>query len=93
VFASQGYDAAMLIDAAVRDGNGKIEDKAAFRRALEAATFKSVRGNFKLNKNHFPIQAYYLRQVVKDAAGKITNKTLGTILNDHDDPYAANCTM
>ncbi len=93
VFASQGYDAAMFIDAAVRDSKGKIEDKAELRKALEAANFKSVRGNFKLNKNHFPIQAYYLREVVKDASGKLTNKTLGTILNDHDDPYAANCTM
>ncbi len=93
VFASQGYDAAMLIDAAVRDSNGKIDDKRALRKALEAANFKSIRGKFKLNKNHFPIQAYYLRQIVKDSSGKITNKTLGLILDDHDDPYAANCAM
>jgi branched-chain amino acid transport system substrate-binding protein len=93
VFASQGYDTAMLIDAAMRDSKGKIEDKAAFRKALESANFKSVRGNFKLNKNHFPIQTYYLRQVVKDTSGRITNKTIGTIFSDHDDAYADQCKM
>ena len=93
VFASQGYDAALMIDAAMRDSKGQIEDKAAFRKAMEAANFKSVRGNFRLNKNHFPIQSYHLRQVVKDASGKITNKTVGTILTDHDDAYASACKM
>jgi branched-chain amino acid transport system substrate-binding protein len=93
VFASQGYDAAMMIDAAMRDSKGQIEDKSAFRKALEAADFKSVRGNFKLNVNHYPIQTYYLRQVVKDSNGRITNKTIGTIFSDHGDAYASACKM
>jgi branched-chain amino acid transport system substrate-binding protein len=93
VFASQGYDAAMMIDAAMRDSKGKIEDKTVFRKALESANFKSIRGNFKLNKNHFPIQTYYLRQVVKDGSGRITNKTIGPILSDHGDAYADQCKM
>lgn len=92
-FASQGYDAAMLIDGAVRDVKGKIEDKAALRKALEAANFKSVRGAFKFNKNHFPIQNYYLRQVVKDDKGRFVNKTTATIFTDHQDAYVAACKM
>lgn len=92
-YASQGYDAAMLIDGAVRDVKGKIEDKAALRRALEAASFKSVRGAFKFNKNHFPIQNYYLRQVVKDDKGRFVNKTTATIFTDHQDAYVAACKM
>ncbi len=92
-FAAQGYDAAMLIDAAVRDVKGKIEDKAALRKALEAANFKSVRGAFKFNKNHFPIQNYYLRQVVKDDKGRFVNKTAGTIFTDHQDAYVSACNM
>ncbi len=92
-FASQGYDAAMLIDGAVRDVKGKIEDKAALRKALEAANFKSVRGAFKFNKNHFPIQNYYLRQVVKDDKGRLVNKTVATIFKDHPDAYVAECKM
>ena len=92
-FAAQGYDAALLIDAAVRDVKGRIEDKAALRKALEAANFKSVRGDFKFNKNHFPIQNYYLRQVVKDDKGRYVNKTVATIFKDHPDAYVAACKM
>lgn len=92
-FASQGYDAALLIDAAVRDVKGKVEDKAALRKALESANFKSVRGAFKFNRNHFPIQNYYLRQVVKDDKGRLVNKTVATIFKDHPDAYVADCKM
>jgi len=92
-YASQGYDAAMLIDGAVRDVKGKVEDKPALRRALEAANFKSVRGAFKFNKNHFPIQNYYLRQVIKDDKGRFVNKTVATIFTDHSDAYVAACKM
>lgn len=92
-FAAQGYDAALLLDAAVRDVKGKIDDKAALRKALEAANFKSVRGAFKFNKNHFPIQNYYLRQVVKDDKGRFVNKTVGTIFTDHQDAYVSACNM
>jgi len=91
--ASQGYDTALLIDAAVRDVKGKLEDKAALRKALEAANFKSVRGNFRFNTNHYPIQSIYLRQVVKDAGGRITNKTVSRVLADHADAYASSCNM
>jgi len=56
LYASQGYDAAGLMDAAVRDVQGKVEDKAALRKALEAKRFKSVRGDFYFNSNHYPVQ-------------------------------------
>jgi branched-chain amino acid transport system substrate-binding protein len=92
-YASQGYDALMLIDGAVRDVKGKIEDKAAFGSALRAASFKSVRGAFKFNRNHFPIQNYYLREVVKDDKGRLVNKTVATIFSDHADAYVAACKM
>lgn len=93
LYAAQGYDAARLIDAAVRDSKGKLEDKAAVRKALEAAKFDSVRGNFKFNTNHFPIQDYYLRVIIKDSKGRITNRTLGAVFKGHADAYAASCKM
>lgn len=93
LYAAQGYDAAQLIDAAVRDSKGKLDDKKAVRKALEAAKFDSVRGAFKFNTNHFPIQDYYLRVVTKDSKGRITNRMLGTVLKKHADAYAANCKM
>ena len=93
IYASQGYDTAMLIDAAVRDVKGKVDNKTALRQALEAANFKSVRGDFKFNKNHFPIQTYYAQMVVKDDRGRIVNKTTGPIFENHPDAYVAACKM
>ena len=94
MYAAQGYDAAQLMDAAVRDTKGRLDDKAATRKALMAANFKSVRGEFKFNKNQFPIQNYYLRMVGKDAKGRITNRLLGApVLKNHSDAYVNNCKM
>ena len=93
VFAAQGYDAALLIDAAVRDVKGKVEDVEAVRKAMKAARFESVRGAFKFNKNQMPIQNYYLRVVAKDGRGRIVNKTIGTIFKDHGDAYVQDCEM
>ncbi len=92
-YAAQAYDTALLIDAAIRDVKGKIEDKAAVQKALRAARFKPVRGEFKFAANHFPIQNYYLRVVGKDAKGRITNKTIGTIFTNHVDSYVGKCKM
>jgi branched-chain amino acid transport system substrate-binding protein len=94
MYAAQGYDAAQLIDSAVRDTKGKLTDKAAVRKALMAAKFNSVRGEFKFNKNQFPIQNYYLRMVSKDAKGRVTNRLLGgAVLKNHSDAYASSCKM
>lgn len=93
MYAAQGYDAAMLINAAVRDVKGNLADKAALRRALEAARFDSVRGKFRFNTNHFPVQDYYLRVVHKDKQGRITNKLMGVIFTDHADAYVGECVM
>ena len=94
LYAAQGYDAAQLIDSAVRDTKGQLTDKAAVRKALMAAKFSSVRGEFKFNKNQFPIQNYYLRMVSKDAKGRVTNRLLGgAVLKNHSDAYASNCKM
>lgn len=83
----------MLIDSAVKKVKGRVEDKEAFRRALQAADFKSVRGSFKLGKNQFPIQDYYLRVVRKDEKGRITNRLMGKILSDHQDSFVGQCKM
>lgn len=93
LYASQGYDAALLMDAAVRDAKGKLDDKAAVRKALEAAKFASVRGAFKFNANHYPVQDYYLRLIRKDADGRVTNKLMGTIFSKHADAYVGECKM
>lgn len=91
LYASQGYDAARLIDAAVRDVKGNLNDKEALRKALKAARFESVRGAFKFNSNQFPVQDYYLRVVGKDAQGRVTNRTLGPVFRQHADAYVGEC--
>ncbi|HSV29592.1 MAG TPA: ABC transporter substrate-binding protein [Candidatus Omnitrophota bacterium] len=93
VYASQAYDAAKLIDAAIKKAGGKLDDKAALGKGLMAAEFKSVRGPFKFNKNHFPIQDYYLREVVKDAKGRYLNKLKAPVFRDHADAYVGECGM
>jgi branched-chain amino acid transport system substrate-binding protein len=93
LYASQGYDAARLMDAAVRDVKGNLSDKAALRKAIAAAKFDSVRGAFKFNSNGYPIQDYYLRVITKDAQGRITNRTLGTVFKNHADAYVGECKM
>jgi len=93
LYAAQGYDAARLMDAAVRDTKGNLSDKAAVRKALEAAKFDSVRGPFKFNTNHYPIQDYHLRVITKDGQGRVTNRTLGKVFQNHADAYAADCKM
>jgi branched-chain amino acid transport system substrate-binding protein len=93
VFAAQGYDTALMMEAAVRRTKGNLENKEALRAAFRAADFKSVRGDFKFNKNQYPIQSYYLRVVSKDADGRIVNKKIGTVFTNHGDAYVQDCAM
>jgi branched-chain amino acid transport system substrate-binding protein len=93
VFAAQGYDTALLIDATVRAVKGKVEDVEATRKAMKSVKFDSVRGAFKFNRNQYPIQNYYLRVVGKDAQGRLVNKTIGTVFKDHGDAYVQDCAM
>jgi len=94
LYASQGYDAAQLINAAVRDVKGKLDDREGLRKALKAARFDSVRGAFKFNTNQYPIQNYYVRTVGSDGKGGLINKSFNApILKDHGDAYVGDCKM
>ena len=92
-YAASGYDTAMLMDSAVRKVKGKVEDKDALRAALRAADFKSVRGEFKFNRNQFPVQNYYLQLVGKGNDGRLVHKTMGTVLTARGDAYVQDCKM
>jgi branched-chain amino acid transport system substrate-binding protein len=93
LFAAQGYDAALLIDGAVRAVGGKVRDQDRLRAALRKADFASVRGPFKFNHNHFPIQNFYICQVVKKADGVLTHELQGVAFRDHADAYHPQCKM
>lgn len=92
LFAAQGYDAALLIDSALTATGGSLKDRDAARRAFMKADFKSVRGDFKFNNNHFPIQNFYIRKVVKKD-GELTTETVATAFVNHADAYAGQCGM
>ncbi len=92
LYASQGYDAAQLIGAALESTGGKVDDKDAFRAALRTADFQSVRGNFRFGPNHHPVQDIHVREVVREG-GVLTNKTVGKAFSDHADAYAGQCKM
>lgn len=91
LYASQGYDAARLIASALKKAGG-VGDADAFRTALKAAEFDSVRGAFKFGSNNHPIQDIYVREVIEEG-GVLTNKIVGVGLKDHADAYASQCSM
>ncbi len=92
-YAAQSYDAALLLDAALRRVKGNVGDKRAFMAALKAADFKSVRGKFRFNNNGFPIQDQHVFEVAKDANGRVSLKTLATPMKDHEDAYHTQCAL
>ena len=93
LYASQGYDTARLIGSALKSVGGDLGDLDAFKSALKAAKFDSVRGNFSFGKNQHPIQDLYIREVVKSKDGQYTNRTLEKVFENHVDAYAAECRM
>ncbi|TCZ58703.1 ABC transporter substrate-binding protein [Roseicella aquatilis] len=92
-YAAQSYDAALLLDGAIRRTGGKLSDKAAMREALRAAEFQSVRGNFKFGTNHYPVQDFWLCQVARRPDGKFQTETVRKVLSNDVDPWAAECRM
>ena len=92
-YGAQSYDAVNLINSAVVDTKGNLSDKASVQKALEKADFKSVRGDFKFGNNHFPIQAFYLQDVVQDAKGDFVLKTVATIVKENQDSFHSKCPM
>jgi branched-chain amino acid transport system substrate-binding protein len=92
-YAAHSYDAALLVNSAVKAVGGKIADKAALRAALEKADFQSVRGPFKFGVNHYPDEDFYLCKVVQRPDGKFATATVRKVLSNEVDPYAAECHM
>ncbi|MDB5544221.1 MAG: transporter substrate-binding protein [Hyphomicrobiales bacterium] len=92
-YASQGYDTALAIGAALKQTGGKVDDAKAFRTAMLKADFAATRGNFKFGKNQHPVQDWYSMKVVKGADGAPIIKTMGKISSDTGDFYAKDCKL
>jgi branched-chain amino acid transport system substrate-binding protein len=91
-YAAFVYDSIMLLDRAVREVNGNIQDKDKLRAALRKADFKSTRGDFRFNTNQFPIQSFYSAKVVK-AGNAYRHEVTGTVFQKHADRFVAECKM
>jgi branched-chain amino acid transport system substrate-binding protein len=92
-YAFQAYDAALLIDSALKQTKGSTKDKDALRAALMKADFKSVRGGFKFNTNHYPIQDFYLVKVGQRPDGKFETQIAQKVFENYADSYAKDCPM
>jgi branched-chain amino acid transport system substrate-binding protein len=92
-YGAQAYDAAQLINSAVVAVKGDTSKKDAMKAEMEKANFKSLRGSFKYGNNHIPIQNFYLQDVVKDADGTLSLKTVATIVKDAQDNFHDKCSM
>jgi branched-chain amino acid transport system substrate-binding protein len=92
-YGAQSYDAANLVNSAVAAVNGDLNKKDAMRGEMRKANYASVRGPYKYGNNHFPIQNFYLQDVVKDPQGNLTLKTVETIVKDSQDMFHEKCPM
>jgi branched-chain amino acid transport system substrate-binding protein len=92
-YGAQAYDAAQLINSAVVKVKGDMTKKDEMKAEMEKANFKSLRGPFKYGNNHIPIQNFYLQDVVKDADGQLSLKTVATIVKDDQDRFHDKCPM
>jgi branched-chain amino acid transport system substrate-binding protein len=90
-YAMQAYDAAMLIDSAVKAVKGDLSNKEAVSAALKKADFTSLRGSFKFNTNGYPIQNFYLTKVAKRPDGKFQTEIVEKVFSDSVDSYAKDC--
>src|SRR5256886_9605052 len=92
-YAFQSYDAALLIDSAVRQVKGNLADRQALRAAMMKADFQTLRGHFRFNANHYPIQDFYLVKVAKRADGKFESQIVKKVFEDYADPHGKACAM
>jgi branched-chain amino acid transport system substrate-binding protein len=92
-YAMQAYDAAQLIDSAMKDTGGKTDNKDAVRAAMKKAAFTSLRGDFKFGVNNYPVQDFYLTKAAKRADGKYQTEIVSKVFSSYVDVYAKDCPL
>jgi branched-chain amino acid transport system substrate-binding protein len=76
LYGAQSCDAANLINSAVVAVKGDLSKKGEMRKEMRKANYASVRGPYKYGNNQFPIQNFYLQDVV-------LNRGRGTTISKH----------
>ena len=90
-YAATGFDAANLLDVALRKTGGDAGKLAAAVKTA-GGEFKSVRGPFRFNNNNLPVQNYYAFEAVKQGP-TVSIKHVATPLKDHVDAYHGQCAL
>lgn len=92
-YASQAYDTALAMGAALKAVNGDLKDTEKFRQAMLKADFEAVRGKFKFGPNQHPIQDWVAIRVEKGPDGAPVIKTVGKVFTDKGDFYSKDCKL
>ena len=92
-YAAIAYDVTHMLDSALKAIGGKIEDRKAFRVAMEGAKFNSLREGFSMNTNHFAIQDMYRAVVEKDPEGRWVSLYKDIAVERIKDSYYQDCHM
>jgi branched-chain amino acid transport system substrate-binding protein len=92
-YGAQSYEGIMLIDSAVKAVKGKVSDTKAMVAALRKADYDSIRGRYKFNVNHHPIQSFYLLKAEKGGPDGVEMRIQKKVFDDHKDAYYKDCKM
>jgi len=91
-YGAQSYDGILLIDSAVKAVKGNLKDTKGMVAAMRKANINSLRGPFKFNNNHHPIQNFYLLRAEKVGEG-VEMRIQRTVFTKHQDAYHEQCKM
>jgi branched-chain amino acid transport system substrate-binding protein len=92
-YGAQSYDGILLIDSAVKAVKGNVKDTKAMVAALRKADYDSIRGRYKFNVNHHPIQDFYLLRAEKGGPDGVEMRIQKKVFDDHKDAYYQDCKM
>ncbi|MGH7313539.1 MAG: ABC transporter substrate-binding protein [Candidatus Rokuibacteriota bacterium] len=92
-YGAQSYDGILLIDSAVRAVKGDLANKKGMIAAMRKADYRSTRGAYTYNVNHFPIQNFYLLKTVKGSGSDAEMQIQKAVFEKHKDAYYRECGM
>jgi branched-chain amino acid transport system substrate-binding protein len=72
---------------------GDLTNKPGMIAAMRRADYKSTRGPYKYNVNHFPIENFYLLKAIQTPDGDFAMQIQRTVFENHKDAYFAECPM
>jgi branched-chain amino acid transport system substrate-binding protein len=92
-YGAQSYEGILLIDSAVKAVKGNVKDTKAMVAAMRKADYDSIRGRYKFNNNHHPIQNFYLLRAEKGGPDGVEMKIQKKVFDNHQDAYHQECKM